>query len=73
VWFHIATGSNFGYDGTSANTGTTITSFSFGKQGWYDVANQNAETGTSTTVVSSPSVIAFLLMGFASVVFLRRK
>ena len=53
IWFHIATGSNFGYD----NGPDTITSFSFGSQGWYDKS--------WLTAVQVPEPASLLLIGLS--------
>ena len=54
IWFHYSTGSNFGY------TNGDITSYSFARQGWYDVGNRATEEGTSPVQASSPATIALV-------------
>ncbi|WP_371193312.1 PEP-CTERM sorting domain-containing protein [Glaciecola sp. SC05] len=66
VWFHVASGSNFGY------TNGDITSFSFGQQGWWDAANLVTDE-LSLNSVSAPSSLAMLGFSLFGLVLLRRK
>lgn len=59
IWFHIATNSTIGYN----TAGDTITSYSYGQQGWYDKADR------MTTTVPEPMSFIMLgigLLGFSS-------
>lgn len=61
VWFHVATNSSFTYlDGN-------IVDFSFGHQGWYDIA------GGTATEVNSPSAFALLGLSLLGMSLYRRR
>lgn len=61
IWFHFTSGSHFDFNGNG-----DITGYSFGAQGWYDVANL-------PTQVSAPSAIALFGLAFAGLTLVRRK
>lgn len=62
IWFHIATGSSFGSNGSG-----DITSFQFGSQGWYDRAN------LTTVQVPAPASGLLMLLGLAGLIAGRRR
>ncbi len=65
VWFHPVNLVNVAY-----NPDNSLSAFSYNRSGWYDTANQNANT------VSTPlpgGLLLFLVGGFAARCFLREK
>lgn len=67
IWFHFSSGSDFTY-----NTDGDITGYSYDKQGWYDVANEDA-LQTSSVEVSAPSIVALFGLAFAGLLLVRRQ